>query len=116
ESLPAIRHINLDVKPKEIVAILGQTGSGKSTLMYLINRTYDPDQGRVLLDGVDLKALPLQRLRRHVAVVPQESFLFSTTVFENIAYGKPDATLDEVITASQKAQAHDFIAALPHGY
>ncbi len=114
--LPAIRNIALDVKPKETVAILGQTGSGKSTLMHMINRTYDPDEGRILLDGVDLRELPVQRLRRHIAVVPQESFLFSTTVFENIAYGRPDASLDEVIEAAEKAQAHEFISALPHGY
>lgn len=114
--LPAIRNITLDVKPKETVAILGQTGSGKSTLMHLINRTYDPDEGRVLLDGVDLRELPVQRLRRHIAVVPQESFLFSTTVFENIAYGKPDASMDEVIEAAKRAQAHHFISSLPYTY
>jgi len=115
-TLPALRAINLDVKPKETVAIFGQTGSGKSTLLHLINRTYDPDEGRVLLDGVDLRELPVQELRRKVAVVPQESFLFSTTIFENIAYGKPDASLDEVIEAAKKAQAHEFIMKLPAQY
>ena len=115
-TLPAVRGVNLDVKPKETIAVFGQTGSGKSTLMHLINRTYDPDEGRVLIDGVDVRDLPVQELRRKIAVVPQESFLFSTTVFENIAYGKPDATMDEVIEAAKKAQAHDFIEKLPSGY
>lgn len=114
--LPALSGINLDVRPKETVAIVGPTGSGKSTLLHLLNRTYDPSEGRVLLDGVDLRALPVQHLRRHVAVVPQESFLFSATVYENIAYGKPDASMDEVVVAAKKAQAHDFIMSLPRQY
>jgi len=115
-TLPALRSINLDVRPKETIAIFGATGSGKSTLMHLINRTYDPDEGRVLLDGVDLRDLPVQELRRKIAVVPQESFLFSATIYENIAYGKPDATMDEVIAAAKKAQAHEFITRLPAQY
>lgn len=114
--LPAIAGVDLEVRPRETVAILGQTGSGKSTLIHLLNRTYDPDEGKVLLDGVDLRKLPVQWLRRRVAVVPQESFLFSTTIFENIAYGKPDASLDEVVAAAKRAQAHEFISALPKQY
>ncbi len=115
-TLPAVREINLDVRPKETIAIFGQTGSGKSTILHLINRTYDPDQGRVMIDGVDLRDLPVQELRRTIAVVPQESFLFSTTIFENIAYGKPDATMEEVVEAAKKAQAHEFISSLPAQY
>lgn len=111
-----LRHIDLDVAPGTKVAVLGLTGSGKSTLLHLIPRFYDPTEGRVLIDGVDVRDVTLASLRRQVAIVPQETFLFSTTLRENIAYGRPDATMEEIEAAARAAQIHDFIVSLPQGY
>ena len=113
----AVRGIDLAVAPGECVAILGATGSGKSTLLSLVPRFYDPTSGRVTLDGVDLRKLDLQELRRNIGIVFQESFLFSNSVAENIAFGRPEATLEQVRAAAEIAQAHDFITQdLDHGY
>jgi ATP-binding cassette subfamily B protein len=98
------------------VALLGATGSGKSSLVNLIPRFYDPTQGRVSLDGVDARQWQPEGLRRHFGVVLQESTLFSGTIRDNIAYGRPTAGLEEVMAAAKLAQAHDFISALPAGY
>ncbi len=98
------------------MAILGATGSGKSSLIHLIPRFYDVEQGRVTLDGVDVRDLPLDSLRTQIGVVLQETVLFSGTVRDNIRYGRPDATDEEVIVAAKAAQAHDFITAFPDGY
>jgi ATP-binding cassette subfamily B protein len=98
------------------VALLGATGSGKSSLVNLIPRFYDPDQGQIQIDGVDIRDWQLEALRKKIGVVLQQTTLFSGTVRENIAYGKPDAELHEVIDAAQAAQAHDFIQAMPGGY
>ncbi|GHE42646.1 ABC transporter ATP-binding protein [Streptomyces capitiformicae] len=98
------------------VAVVGSTGAGKSTLAKLLARFYDPTAGRVLLDGVDLRDLPVPELRRGVVMVTQESFLFSGTVAENIAIGRPDATREEIERAAKAIGAHDFITALPEGY
>jgi ATP-binding cassette subfamily B multidrug efflux pump len=98
------------------VAILGSTGAGKSSLVNLIPRFYDPTSGRVLVDGIDVRNLRQEDLRRHIGVALQETVLFSGTVRDNIRYGQPDATDDEVIGAARAAQAHDFILALPDGY
>nr|WP_119590353.1 ABC transporter ATP-binding protein [Streptomyces scabiei] len=98
------------------VAVVGSTGAGKSTLAKLVARFYDPSSGRVLLDGVDLRDLPVPELRRGVIMVTQESFLFSGTVAENIAIGRPDAGREEIEHAAKAIGAHDFIAALPDGY
>lgn len=98
------------------VAVVGATGAGKSTLAKLLARFYDPTEGQVLLDGVDLRALSTTTLRRGVVMVTQEAFLFSGTVADNIALGRPDATREEIEHAAKAIGAHDFIAALPDGY
>jgi len=112
----ALTDLDLEVKPGQCVAILGGTGSGKSTLLSLLPRFYDPTVGRILLDGVDLRALDLDVLRRSVGVVFQESLLFSATIAENIAFGKPEASQADIEHAAKVARAHDFITALPEGY
>ena len=108
--------VSFVAKPGETIAILGQTGAGKSTIINLIPRFYDVTEGQVLIDGHDVRDVTLDSLRRQVGIVLQETTLFSGTIRENIAYGRPDAQMDEIITAAQAAQAHDFIAALPDGY
>ncbi len=105
----ALTDIDFEVKPGQIVAILGATGAGKSTLLSMIPRFYDPDAGRITLDGVDLKKFDLDELRRSIGLVFQESFLFSNTVAENIAFGHPEATREQIITAAKIACAHNFI-------
>jgi ATP-binding cassette subfamily B protein len=113
---PVIAGVSLDVAAGSFVGIVGRTGAGKSTFANLLIRLFDPQQGQVLLDGTDLRDIPLADLRRQFAVVPQDPVLFSTTIFDNIAYAKPGATLPEVIAAAKAAQAHDFIMNLPDGY
>jgi ABC-type multidrug transport system fused ATPase/permease subunit len=112
---PVLEDIDLDVSPGRTVALIGRTGSGKSTLTQLIPRFYDPTAGRVLLDGVDVRRLRLDELRRAVGMVSQDPFLFSASVRENIAYGRPEATDEEVRRAARMAQAESFIDALPQG-
>lgn len=111
-----VRDINLEVKAGECVAILGATGAGKSVLMSLVPRFFDPTAGRVLIDGIDARQLHLDDLRRNIGLVFQESFLFSNTVAANIAFGHPEATRAQVEKAARIAAAHDFIMELPHGY
>ena len=111
-----VRDIDLDVKPGQCVAILGATGAGKSVLMSLIPRFFDPTAGRLLLDGIDARRLHLDDLRRNIGLVFQESFLFSNTVAANIAFGHPEATRAQIEKAARIAAAHDFITALPQGY
>jgi ATP-binding cassette subfamily B protein len=113
---PVLRDISLEVQPGQCVAILGATGAGKSVLMSLIPRFWDPTSGRVLLDGIDARDLELDDLRRNIGLVFQESFLFSNTVAANIAFGHPDATREQIEKAARIAAAHDFIMALPKGY
>ncbi len=113
---PALSEVNLVAEPGETVAILGATGSGKSSLIHLIPRFYDVSRGRVLIDGVDVRDWPMSELRAQVGIALQEAVLFSGTVRDNIAYGRPDATDEEVYAAAQAAQAHDFIMAMPDGY
>ncbi len=108
--------INLTAEPGQTVAILGSTGAGKSTLVNLIPRFYDTTGGSIRLNGVDVRELSQSSLLAQVGIVPQETVLFSGTVRENIAYGQPDASLDEVVTAAKAAQAHEFIEKLPNGY
>ncbi|WP_055493623.1 ABC transporter ATP-binding protein [Streptomyces sp. TP-A0356] len=107
---------SLTLPAGQTVAVVGATGAGKSTLAKLLARFYDPSDGRVLLDGVDLRALALRELRRGVVMVTQEAFLFSGTVAENIAIGRPDASREEIERAAKAIGAHDFISALPEGY
>ncbi len=113
---PVLADIDLAVKPGQCVAILGATGAGKSTLMSLIPRFYDPTAGRVLIDGIDARDLRLDELRRAIGIVFQESFLFSNTVAANIAFGHPEATPAQIEKAARIAAAHDFIMRLPQGY
>jgi ATP-binding cassette subfamily B multidrug efflux pump len=108
--------ISLTAEPGQTVAILGATGSGKSTLVNLIPRFYDVSQGRILIDGIDVRQIEQDALLRLIGVVPQETILFSGTVRDNIRYGRPQASDEEVIEAAKAAQAHDFIMALPDGY
>ncbi len=116
ENENVLTDINLSVKPGEAIALVGRTGAGKSTLVNLLPRFYDPTAGRVLIDGHDLKQVTLESLRRQIAIVPQEISLFHGTIKENIGYGKPDAGEAEIIEAARKANAHSFISALPKGY
>jgi ATP-binding cassette subfamily B multidrug efflux pump len=108
--------VNLVAEPGQTVAILGATGSGKSSLIHLIPRFYDVERGRVTLDGVDVRAMPLDALRSQMGVALQEAVLFSGTVRDNIRYGRPSATDEEVVAAAKAAQVHDFIVAFPEGY
>jgi len=98
------------------VAILGGTGSGKSSVINLIPRFYDPQKGRITIDGIDIRQVTLRSLRKQIGIVPQETFLFSDTVRNNIAFGRPDASFEEVVEAAKAAQAHEFISKLPKGY
>lgn len=116
EGETVLEEIDLQVEPGQRVAILGLTGSGKSSLVNLIPRFYDPTDGRVLIDGIDVRDVTLESLRQSMAIVLQETFLFSTTLKENIAYGKPNATMEEIIAAARAAQIHDFINSLPEKY
>ena len=111
-----LRDIRLHIHPGETVALVGGTGAGKSTLLSLVPRFYDPTAGRVLLDGRDLRTIRKKSLRAQISIVLQDTLLFSTTVRENIAYGRPGATEEEIIEAAKRAQAHDFIMAMQDGY
>lgn len=113
---PVLQHITFAAEPGQVVAILGATGSGKSSLVNLIPRFYDVTGGQILIDGADIRSVTQQALRARIAVALQEAILFSGTVRENIAYGRPEATDDEVLAAANAAQAHEFISALPDGY
>ncbi|UXH79257.1 ABC transporter ATP-binding protein [Roseateles amylovorans] len=111
-----IRDLNLQIKPGEMIGLVGHSGSGKSTLVNLICRFYDVTEGSIKVDGVDLRRFRLSDYRRHIGLVLQEPFLFFGTIAENIAYGKPDATRDEIVAAARAAHAHEFILRLPQGY
>jgi ATP-binding cassette subfamily B protein len=111
-----LRGISFVAKPGQVIGIFGMTGAGKSTLLSLIPRFYDPQQGRILMDGHDLRDLDLDACRRQIGLVYQESFLFSNTVSANIAFGIPHATQQQIEEAARRACAHDFITALPRGY
>jgi ATP-binding cassette, subfamily B, bacterial len=113
---PVLRGISLEARPGETIAIVGETGAGKSTLVSLMPRFFDPWQGRVLVDGKDVRDLQLQSLRRQIGLVLQEPFLFPFTIAENIAYGRPEASRQEIETAARTANAHPFIERLTQGY
>lgn len=108
--------VNFTAEPGETVAILGATGAGKSSLVNLIPRFYDVSSGQILIDGVDIRTIQQDSLLAHVGIVPQETILFSGTVADNLRYGRPEASDDEVVAAAKAAQAHDFIMRLPNGY
>jgi ABC-type multidrug transport system fused ATPase/permease subunit len=113
---PVLEHLDLDVDAGRTVALIGHTGSGKTTVSSLVPRFYDVDSGRVLVDGVDVRDVKLASLRRSIGVITQDPFLFSTTVRDNIAFGLPELTDDEVERVAQLAQAHEFVERLPQGY
>jgi len=113
---PVLHDIDLRVPAGQIVAMVGETGAGKSTVARLIARFYDPTEGRVTLDGVDLRSIAVSDLRRAIVTVTQESFLFSGTVGDNIMFGRPDATREEMEAAARAIGAHEFITAMPNGY
>lgn len=112
----ALKNVSFETKPKELIAVLGMTGSGKSTIMNLIPRFYDVTKGSIRIDGRDVRDFTLKSLRAHIGIVFQETTLFSGTIRENIAYAKPNATLEQVIEVAKTAQIHDFIASLPDSY
>lgn len=116
ESEPNVQGINFQVKPGQTVAIVGQTGSGKTTLAKLINRTYDIQQGQVLIDGKDVRDWNLETIRRNISIIEQDIFLFSRSISENIAFGKPGASQEDIEAAAQSAQAHEFIVSFNEGY
>ncbi|WP_194722445.1 cyanophycin metabolism-associated ABC transporter [Noviherbaspirillum malthae] len=111
-----LRGVDLQIKPGEMIGLVGHSGSGKSTLVNLICRFYDVSDGAILVDGVDIRSLPVAEYRRHIGLVLQEPFLFFGTIADNIAYGKPNATREDIIAAARAANAHEFILRLPHGY
>lgn len=113
---PVLQGVDLVAEPGQTVALLGATGSGKSTLVHLIPRFYDVDEGRVTLDGADVRNLSLHELRTHVGVALQEPVLFTGTIRDNIRYGRPEASEEEVIAVAKAAQAHDFVTSFPDGY
>ncbi len=113
---PVLSDLSFEIQPGELVALVGPTGAGKSTIANLLHRLYDPTEGRIFLDGLDLREVTLNSLYRQIALVPQETILFGETIFENIRYGRESASEEDVIQASQAANAHDFITALPDGY
>jgi len=113
---PALTDFSLDIQPGQTVAIVGPSGAGKSTVFQLLLRFYDPQFGRIVLDGVGTRDMSLGELRHRIGIVPQDAVIFSSSALENIRYGKPEATDKEVMVAAQAAFAHEFITALPEGY
>ncbi|MGP1907260.1 ABC transporter ATP-binding protein [Metabacillus sp. JX24] len=116
QDVPALTNVSFDAPPGKTIGLIGATGSGKTTVTQLMTRFYEATSGQILLDGKDIKDHTIKTLRGSIGVVLQESFLFSTTIKSNIAYGKPNATMDEIVNAAKRAQAHDFIMELPEGY
>ncbi|MEM8698886.1 MAG: ABC transporter transmembrane domain-containing protein [Pseudomonadota bacterium] len=113
---PALRGVTFDVRPGETVALVGPSGSGKTTVLQLIQRFYDPDAGRILIDDADLRDMPLRELRQRMALVPQEPVIFADSVIANIRFGRPEASEAEVIEAARAAAADGFISSMPDGY
>jgi ATP-binding cassette subfamily B multidrug efflux pump len=116
QTIPALDEVDLCVEPNQVIALIGPTGSGKTSLVNLIPRFYDPSQGSVQVDGVDVRQMELESLRRQIGIVLQTSLLFSTSIAENIAFGRPDAPQEEIKQAARAAQAHEFISQLTDGY
>ena len=112
----SLKDISLEIKPGQTVAIVGQTGSGKTSLVKLINRTFDVQAGAVKIDGVDVRDWYLEALRNQISIIEQDVFLFSKSIADNIAFGKPEASREEIIQAAKEAQAHEFIMSFDNGY
>ena len=115
-SAPALNNVSCSVKPGQLVALLGGSGSGKSTLINLVSRFYDVTSGRITVDGVDIRDITLASLRKNIGIAQQDTFLFSSSIRDNIAYGIPDASLEQIIEAAKTAQINIFIQSLPDGY
>ncbi len=113
---PIIRNVSFLVSPGEVIALVGRSGAGKTTIVNLLMRFYDPQEGVILIDKIDIRNLQIQSLRRQMSIVPQETVLFSSSILENIRYGTPYASREEVIEAAKLANAHEFIMNLPNGY
>ena len=113
---PVLKSVSFDVKPGEMIGLVGQSGAGKTTTINLLCRFYDADEGEILIDGIPIRKIRVEDLRHQLGVVPQDTFLFSGTIADNISYAKPGATLEEVIRAAKIANAHDFILRKPDGY
>lgn len=113
---PILKDVTLKINPGDNIGLVGHTGSGKSTIVNLITRMYDPISGSIKVDGIDLKKMDMASIRKNIAIVSQEIFLFRGTIADNIRYARPDATMEEVIAAARAANAHDFIVRLPEGY
>ncbi|MBM7583205.1 ATP-binding cassette subfamily B protein/subfamily B ATP-binding cassette protein MsbA [Caldicoprobacter guelmensis] len=116
DEVPVLKNVSFKVNPGEMIALVGPTGVGKTTIANLIPRFYDPDEGQILIDDIDIRKIKLSSLRKQISMVSQDVFLFNGTVKENILYGRPDATDEEVIAAAKAANAHEFIMELPEGY
>ena len=116
EGKPVLENVSFKVEPGEMIGLVGRSGAGKSTIINLISRLYDPTSGQILIDGVDAREIDQKDLRRQIGMVLQETFLFRGTVYDNIAYARPDASPEEVMEAAKIANAHDFIIELPDGY
>jgi subfamily B ATP-binding cassette protein MsbA len=113
---PALKNLSVDIEPGKILAIVGPSGAGKSTVANLLPRFYDPLEGVLRIDGVDIKSVTIRSLREQIAMVPQDTILFNATIYENILYGRLDATRAEVVAAAKAANADDFIRQMPEGY
>ena len=113
---PVLKNVNFEARPGQTVALLGATGSGKTSIINLLPRFYDPSEGRILIDGHDIRDVTIESLRAQIGIVLQETTLFASTIGENIAFGKSDATQEEIVRAAQAAAAHDFILSFPQGY
>ena len=116
DSKEALHDISFEAIPGNVIGLIGSTGSGKTSITQLMTRFYEPSEGEVLIDGKSINEFSLRTLRRNIGFVLQESFLFSTTIKENIAYGRPEATMEQIMEAAKRAQAHEFITELPNGY
>ncbi|HHE72597.1 MAG TPA: ABC transporter ATP-binding protein, partial [Chloroflexi bacterium] len=113
---PVLKDVSFKVEPGEMIGLVGHSGAGKTTLVNLLCRFYEVTQGAIRIDGVDIRDLPMEEIRRQIGIVLQSPYLFRGTIAENIAYGKPDASYAEIVRAAKAANAHDFITAMPEGY